>query len=71
MHQRKLEKLKETKGEDFDKYYAADQASAHDDAVSLFERYARNGDNAALRKWASDTLPTLKSHQKMAHSLPQ
>jgi putative membrane protein len=28
------------------------QVSAHKDAVSLFERYAKGGDNADLKDWA-------------------
>jgi uncharacterized protein DUF4142 len=38
------------------------QVSAHKDAVSLFERYAKDGDSADLKDWAGKTLPTLKPH---------
>ena len=69
MHQRRLEKLKDAKGSDFDKLYGQDQIATHDEAVSLFERYAKSGDNPALKEWAGKTLPTLKAHQKMAGSL--
>ncbi|TPJ52423.1 DUF4142 domain-containing protein [Mesorhizobium sp. B2-6-4] len=54
--------------------YAAMQKAAHADAVSLFEGYAKGGDNAALKSFAADTLPTLKMHQetieKIAASTP-
>ena len=40
-----LDKLKGLKGNDFAKQYMDDQVSAHKDAVSLFERYGKGGDN--------------------------
>ena len=48
-----------------DASYADMQKVAHADAVSLFEAYAKDGDNAALKSFAADTLPTLKMHQDM------
>jgi putative membrane protein len=45
------------------------QVSAHKDAVSLFERYAKGGDNAKLKDWAGKTLPHLQHHLEMAQSL--
>ena len=68
-HQRKIDKLKQLKGADFDKRYAEDQIDAHKEAVSLFERYAKNGDNPALKEWAAKTLPTLQEHLQMAQNL--
>jgi putative membrane protein len=64
-----LDKLKTEKGADFTKQYASDQVSAHKDAVSLFERYAKGGDNDALKTWANATLPKLREHLSMAQSL--
>jgi putative membrane protein len=45
------------------------QVSAHRDAVSLFERYAKGGDNADLKDWAGKTLPALQHHLEMAQGL--
>jgi putative membrane protein len=45
------------------------QVSAHEDAVSLFERYARGGDNEKLKDWAGKTLPTLQHHLQMAEQM--
>ena len=67
--QKKLDQLKGLSGAEFDKTYADDQVSAHKDAVSLFERYAKGGDNEALRQWASATLPTLRGHLEMAQDM--
>jgi putative membrane protein len=70
-HQSKLDKLKGLSGADFDKQYVSDQQSAHKDAVDLFERYAKGGDNADLKTWASKTVPALKHHKEMADKLPK
>jgi len=68
-HQSKLDKLKAASGEDFSSDFDSMQVSAHKDAVSLFERYAKGGDNADLKAWADKTLPALKHHLEMAQDL--
>ena len=67
--QKKLDKLHNAEPKDFAGEYDPMQVSAHKDAVSLFERYAKGGDNADLKSWASKTLPTLKHHLDMAQNL--
>jgi putative membrane protein len=68
-HQSKLDKLRGESGKDFSSDYDSDQLSGHKDAVSLFERYAKGGDNADLKDWAGKTLPTLRHHLEMAEGL--
>ena len=68
-HQAKLDKLKALSGNDFRKQYEEMQVSAHKDAVSLFERYGKGGDNADLKAFANETLPKLQEHLKMAQDL--
>lgn len=68
-HQSKLDKLKGANGKDFTSDYNSYQVSAHEDAVSLFDRYAKGGDNADLKDWAGKTLPALKHHLDMAKAL--
>ncbi|MGY4195686.1 MULTISPECIES: DUF4142 domain-containing protein [unclassified Bradyrhizobium] len=68
-HQSKLDKLKGAKGNDFSSEFNSMQVSAHKDAVDLFERYAKGGDNADLKNWAGKTLPALKHHLEMAQDL--
>jgi putative membrane protein len=68
-HQSKLDKLKGETGKDFSSDFDSMQVSAHKDAVSLFERYAKGGDNADLKGWAVKTLPALKHHLEMAQGL--
>ena len=68
-HQSKLDKLKGESGKDFSSDFDSVQVSAHKDAISLFERYAKSGDNAALKDWAGKTIPMLKHHLDMAEGL--
>jgi len=67
--QKKIDKLKNTKPENFASEYDPMQVSAHKDAVSLFERYAKGGDNPKLKDWAGKTLPHLQHHLEMAQAL--
>ncbi len=67
--QKKLDKLRDAKPEDFAGQYDPMQVSAHKDAVSLFERYANGGDDAKLKDWAGKTLPALRHHLEMAQAL--
>jgi putative membrane protein len=68
-HQGKLDKLKGLSGDQFTKQYRADQVAAHKDAVSLFDRYSKGGDNEKLKGWAAKTLPGLQHHLEMAEAL--
>jgi putative membrane protein len=67
--QSKLDKLKNASGRDFNSDFDSYQVSAHKDAVSLFERYAKGGDNPELKDWAGKTLPALQHHLEMAENL--
>lgn len=68
-HKRKIDKLRDTKAEDFDRTYINMQEDAHEDAVKLFDHYADSGDNATLKKFAADTLPALKAHLEHVEKL--
>lgn len=68
-HQDEVADLKSKTGTDFDEEYISDQEDAHEDAVALFKDYASDGDNAALKEFASKTLPTLEEHKKHVESL--
>jgi putative membrane protein len=67
--EKKLGKLRDAKPEDFASEYDPMQVSAHKDAVSLFERYAKGGDDPKLKDWAGKTLPTLQHHLAMAQAI--
>ena len=67
--QKKLDKLRDAKPEDFAAEYDPMQVSAHKDAVSLFERYAKGGDDPKLKDWAGKTLPAIQHHLEMAQDM--
>jgi len=64
-----IAKLNDLHGADFDKQYHSDQVSAHKDAVSLFQRYGKNGIDAGLKDWAATIEPGLEHHLEMAQKL--
>ncbi|MGE0184154.1 MAG: DUF4142 domain-containing protein [Parvularculaceae bacterium] len=61
-HQAKLNDVVGADADNFDKNFMDFQEEAHESAVSLFERYARDGDNDKLQTFASTTLPVLRGH---------
>jgi putative membrane protein len=67
--QSKLDKLKDAKPANFSSDFDSMQVSAHKDAVSLFERYSKSGDDPKLKDWAGKTLPVLQHHLEMAQNL--
>jgi putative membrane protein len=62
--QRKYDDLRELSGQEFEKSYHEAQVRAHDAAIKLFEDAAKDADDGELRKFASETLPTLQKHRK-------
>ena len=54
--------LKKKEGAAFDQAYVDAQLQGHVDAVAMVEAYAKGGDNPRIKAFASDILPTLKTH---------
>ena len=61
-HQALLDDLKKKDGAAFDTAYIKAQRDGHIETVAMFEAYAKGGDNARLKQFANDMLPTLKMH---------
>jgi len=68
-HQALLDKLNADSSGNFDKDYIKAQTDAHKDAVALFAKYAKNGDEPAIKTFAANTLPTLEHHKAMVADL--
>ena len=64
-HQSLVDALKGTKGADFDTLYKTQQTDAHTKTLALMQGYAANGDKPALKAFAADTAPKVKSHLDM------
>ena len=70
-HQRLVDDLNAATGADFDKTYVKQQIKAHGKAKELFEDYADDGDNAAVKAFAAKALPVIKQHLEEAKKLRQ
>jgi len=65
-----LEAMKgEADGAAFDGAYIRAQVASQADTVALFEAYARQGENARIRRFAREFLPVLRNHLELASRL--
>ncbi len=69
--QKELDKFEKASADDFDRTYIKAQLADHKKAIALFKDEQKSGKDADLRKFASDTLPTLEEHLKQAQSAQQ
>lgn len=58
-----LDKLNKKSGKDFDKAYTDDMLDGHKDAVDAFQKGSNNLQDADLKSFATQTLPTIQMHQ--------
>lgn len=68
-HQKMYDELKEKPASKFDDEYVDVQQKAHKEAVALFKDYADDGKDAALKNFASKTLPALEQHKENVEQL--
>ena len=61
-HEDMIALLEGAEGEKFEMLYVDMQAVAHMEAVSLFQTFAKGGDNETVKAFAAETLPTLVMH---------
>ncbi|HYH56766.1 MAG TPA: DUF4142 domain-containing protein, partial [Anseongella sp.] len=66
---RKLSALGQLSGEEFDRAYAQEMVSSHQETIALFEEEANSGEDEDLKSLAEETLPTLRHHLAEAESL--
>jgi putative membrane protein len=64
-----IDDLRGAKVEDFDHRYLAQQQAAHEEAQILMRGYAKDGDNASVKTFASDTLPAVQDHLAMVKKI--
>jgi len=57
-------------GPRFDRLYGSMQVQSHQMAIPMYQSYAANGPNPALRAHAQQALPVLEQHYQMAQRLP-
>ncbi len=68
-HQALVRQLQGAQGAEFDRAFARQQVQSHQAAVDLFRSYAQSGDDARLKQWASQTLPSLEEHLREAQQM--
>jgi putative membrane protein len=68
-HKSMQDKLAQMKGKQFDRVYMAHMVAAHEQAVALFEKEAKGGQDADVKEWAAKTLPILQEHLKTARTV--
>jgi putative membrane protein len=68
-HQRIRDSLAQTHGAAFDQRYMRVMVEDHDQAVKLFQHEAGPGHSPELTRFAQQTLPVLREHQRMAIDL--
>ena len=66
-----IDRLTKLNGAAFDQAYMKHNVSAHRKAVKDFGKEARSGKDEALKRFAEQTLPTLKEHEQLAESTAQ
>ncbi|HEX5481814.1 MAG TPA: DUF4142 domain-containing protein [Terriglobia bacterium] len=67
--QKTYDRLKNLSGKAFDQAYARAMVRDHEHDVRAFRREAKHGQNSAIKSFASETLPTLEQHLKMARQM--
>jgi putative membrane protein len=68
-HRAALNRLRRMRGDAFDRAYARQMNSDHEQAVALFRQQARNGRDRDVRDFAQQALQTLEHHRQMARDL--
>jgi putative membrane protein len=66
--QKKIEKMNEKSGLDFDKEFTKEMKDKHEHAVKKYEKDAESSDDTAIKQWASNSLTEVKSHLDMVNS---
>lgn len=65
---RKMKKLNEKNGLDYDKEYTEQMRERHEEGIKLTERAAEKGEDADIKQWATSSTPQLRSHLDMIES---
>jgi len=69
--QKKYDDMSKKKGPDFDKEYCDQMVKDHKDVVDMFEKARDGAEDAEIKAWASEKLPTLQHHLTMAEQMKE
>ena len=65
-HDKMIAPFGKLKGKMFDRRYTREMVAGHTAAIATYQKEASDGQNADLKAYAKDTLPTLEKHKKAA-----
>jgi len=68
-HQGMIDDLRGAKAADFDHRYLSQQQAAHEEAEILMRGYAKDGDNPAVKQFATETLSAVQDHLAMVKKI--
>ncbi|MFN7138152.1 MAG: DUF4142 domain-containing protein [Limisphaerales bacterium] len=68
-HQETIQNLTSLSGEQFDREFIKHTVEQHRKDIERFEKQASEGEEPAIRSFASETLPMLRQHLKIAETL--
>jgi putative membrane protein len=68
-HKSTVDRFSKLSGEEFDRAYMKHMVQDHKKAVNLFEKTAKNAQNAEVKNFASETAPTLREHLTEAQKI--
>jgi putative membrane protein len=68
--QAQIDQLNKASGAAFDQMYVAGQLADHKEAIDVFQKEINSGQDADLKSFATQTLPTLQHHLDMVEQLP-
>jgi len=67
-HKAKVDKLSKHSGAEFDKNYMDEMVADHKADIKKFEQQSEKAKDADLKRFATETLPILKEHLRLAES---
>jgi putative membrane protein len=68
-HDKMIAPLAKLKGAAFDRRFAQEMVTGHQKAIAAYQGEAQNGQNADLKAYATQALPTLEKHLQAAREL--
>jgi putative membrane protein len=68
-HNHMIAPFEKLKAKMFDRRYVHDMAMGHETAIAAYNKEARDGQNAELKAYAQQALPTLEKHKDSAQKL--
>ncbi len=68
-HDKMIAPFEKLKGAAFDRSFAREMVAGHQKAIAVYKKEGENGQNADIKAYASQALPTLEKHLQAAEDL--